>query len=227
MWGLGRKAVLGLAVLLVPLWAGVGVAQTPKEYFDVAKGKFINVLYNANTRVGRLLPKVNASYHWEGAQKIWLAGDGGAILSTSDGGGSWRHAWTGTHENLRAIVVLNPKDLPLLYSGINGVAVGEKGSVLFSRDWGMTWKVGGKIAGDDNRRVLKLEKIGFEENRKILVFEINQNFHEYTIPELIILKKYTTKINKMLQINSIPIPIPRLSMIVSQSSMLISSIVLG
>jgi hypothetical protein len=97
-----RNVVLGLVLAM----AAPGIAQTGTPEFEVAKGKFITAFYNLKTRVGQLLPRVNASYHWDGGQKIWLAGDGGTILSTSDAGMSWRHVWTGTHENLVAIVVI-------------------------------------------------------------------------------------------------------------------------
>ncbi|HEY1397050.1 YCF48-related protein, partial [Roseateles sp.] len=70
---------------------------------------------------------VDASGH-----RWWLAGDGGAVVATTDGGASWQSQPTGTHRQLSA-----------LYASDDGQklwAVGEGGTVLVSADGGRQWR---------------------------------------------------------------------------------------
>ena len=168
MLGWGRAVGAVLAIIL-GMAVGIGLAlgwlydaraqqtapananaqpQSTATAFDVALGRFITTLYNENTRVGRLLPRIFAEHLSEDKRKIWFAGEGGMILSSVDEGKSWRHVWTGTHQDLKAVYVLNPKSTPLSYTGPNGFAIGDYGQIVVSRDWGVSWKLGPILVPD-------------------------------------------------------------------------------
>jgi photosystem II stability/assembly factor-like uncharacterized protein len=58
-----------------------------------------------------------------------IAGLGGIILRSADGGRTWRYAQTSRRETLFSVAT----------SGTRGVAVGERGAVQYSEDGGRSW----------------------------------------------------------------------------------------
>lgn len=70
----------------------------------------------------------------------WAAGNNGLILSTVDGGTSWKSESSGTSVNLIDIVFSSPRD---------GFAAGENGIILRSNDGGTTWKP--EVSGSKHR----------------------------------------------------------------------------
>lgn len=64
------------------------------------------------------------------ANNVWIAGEDGVLLVSSNGGDAWTVADTGSTRHLRA----------LARSGATGWAVGDGGTLLFTQDSGATWK---------------------------------------------------------------------------------------
>ncbi len=67
--------------------------------------------------------------HFAGEREGWVAGLGGAVLRSADGGRRWHRAETGVRHSFFSIA----------RSADRVVAVGEKGLVRFSSDGGETW----------------------------------------------------------------------------------------
>lgn len=70
----------------------------------------------------------------------WATGNNGLILSTHDGGTSWKNESSGTSFNLTDIVFT---------SELDGFVAGENGTILRSNDGGRTWKP--EVSGSKHR----------------------------------------------------------------------------
>jgi photosystem II stability/assembly factor-like uncharacterized protein len=72
----------------------------------------------------------------------WIAGQGGSIVKTTDGGLTWQPQTTGTAMDLSDLYFLNEQ---------NGWVTGDKGVLLSTTDGGVRWKQqrleGGELAG--------------------------------------------------------------------------------
>ncbi len=68
----------------------------------------------------------------EDAQHGWAVGEGGTILTTVDGGQSWRPQASGTATSLSAV--------QFLADGQHGWAVGDGGTILTTPDGGQSWR---------------------------------------------------------------------------------------
>lgn len=64
-------------------------------------------------------------------KKGWISGDYGIILSTTDGGGTWKKQETGTADLFMDIYFVDP---------YTGWAAGESGSIIQTADGGNTWQ---------------------------------------------------------------------------------------
>ena len=71
----------------------------------------------------------------------FVAGDGGTILRTTDGGVNWVEASTGTSEDLLDIAAATPSNI---------VAVGANGTVVHSADGGSSWTASQMSYQDEN-----------------------------------------------------------------------------
>ena len=67
--------------------------------------------------------------HAQDANSIWIAGQDGVLLVSSNGGGAWTVANTGSTRHLRA----------LARSGSTGWAVGDGGTILRTSNSGSSW----------------------------------------------------------------------------------------
>ncbi|MCA8927366.1 MAG: hypothetical protein KDC18_04800 [Alphaproteobacteria bacterium] len=142
------------------------------------KKRFIAAVYRGGVRVARLFPEWQRGYEElrapegsttgggaerETVGRQWAVGAGGAIMSSEDGGTTWRQPWTGTRHDLRDIYVLPHDGLPLDYRGPTAWAVGDAGTVLTSFDRGRTWQLGGEVArGPGRRERVALTEVGFQ-----------------------------------------------------------------
>jgi photosystem II stability/assembly factor-like uncharacterized protein len=63
-------------------------------------------------------------------QRGWVVGTKGTIISTSDGGKSWKQQESGTEKNLFSVAFVDAS---------NGWAVGEFGTIIHSADGGESW----------------------------------------------------------------------------------------
>ena len=61
---------------------------------------------------------------------VWVAGDNGTILMTSNTGANWIQQPSGTNNNLNSIQFVNP---------LRGFAAGNNGTILHTTDGGVTW----------------------------------------------------------------------------------------
>jgi photosystem II stability/assembly factor-like uncharacterized protein len=66
-----------------------------------------------------------------GSARAFVAGDGGLLLSTEDGGATWRAIDTGSTARLRAVAVAEKGRV---------FVAGDGGVFLVSPDWGWTWQ---------------------------------------------------------------------------------------
>jgi photosystem II stability/assembly factor-like uncharacterized protein len=76
-----------------------------------------------------LFPDLNSI--WVQESSVWVVGEEGAILHSTDGGGTWKRVASGTDRELRS--VLGTADGSQLW------AVGSKGMILSSQDGGKAW----------------------------------------------------------------------------------------
>ncbi len=75
------------------------------------------------------------------AERGWIVGDGGTILRTSDGGGTWQSLSSGVDEDL--------SDVEFLDDGATGFVVGNNGTLLTTFDGGSTWTSAGLGVSND------------------------------------------------------------------------------
>jgi len=65
-----------------------------------------------------------------GSGRLWIVGDGGAILASSDDGQTWSAQTSGTTENLYAVHFAD---------ALHGAAAGRRGTVVVTQDGGAHW----------------------------------------------------------------------------------------
>ena len=64
---------------------------------------------------------------------------------------------------------MNFEDTSVGHSGPSGIAIGEKGVVLLSFDWGMSWKKGGQIwKSGDGYMIYRVNEIIFNKEEEYL-----------------------------------------------------------
>ena len=80
------------------------------------------------------LPSISATLydvHFATPDRGWAVGAGGVIVSTQDGGASWKSQTSGTSQTLRSVHFATPD---------RGWAVGLRGVILSTQDGGTSWK---------------------------------------------------------------------------------------
>jgi len=80
------------------------------------------------------LPSISAQLydvHFATPDRGWAVGDGGVIVSTQDGGASWKPQASGTTQNLLSVHFATPD---------RGWAVGDEGVIVSTQDGGASWK---------------------------------------------------------------------------------------
>lgn len=86
---------------------------------------------NARVPAEPFSPDLYAIFFLEDGLKGWAVGDGGTILSTTDGGTSWTRQPNGTGVSLRSMTFTDAR---------TGWIVGEYGTILHTKDGGTSWK---------------------------------------------------------------------------------------
>ena len=93
---------------------------------------FVNILYAQTWKWSNPLPTGNITQRifFTDASTVYITGDAGTIIKTTDGGTHWTCLNSGTNAWLSGIYFLDAD---------NGYVVGEGGTVLKTTDGGITW----------------------------------------------------------------------------------------
>jgi KAP family P-loop domain/Photosynthesis system II assembly factor YCF48 len=108
-------------------------ALSSDTFFAVADGGYVHRILDPDVTWGPLQTGVTENLYGIfnlGLQRIWITGQSGLILTTTDGGVTWQRRDTAA-PTLRAISFTE--------DGQTGYAVGNRGAVLRSDDGGGTW----------------------------------------------------------------------------------------
>ena len=119
----GRVRLPLLILLALLTAAALAPAALAVDPWSTGDGSWLwqNPAWDANTiRDQTFLPDGLTGYQ---------VGNGGLILKTTDGGGTWRQSQSGTLANLTSVS----------FTGADGCAVGAHGTVIVTADAGATW----------------------------------------------------------------------------------------